>query len=81
MPDNDCFTYRSYLLRLWRHGTQGTWCASLENVRTEQTHHFAGADELWAFLQAEMEHECSQKVGLIEPEPVGVPGPPIDDGY
>ena len=44
----------SYLVRLWRDGRQSGWRASLQQVRTGQTHHFARPEALWAFLQAEM---------------------------
>jgi hypothetical protein len=50
---NDVRT-ESYLLRLWRNSGHSGWRASLQQVRTGQTHHFARPEALWAFLQAEM---------------------------
>ena len=35
-------------------GPNHTWRASLQQVRTGETHHFARPEALWAFLQAEM---------------------------
>ena len=50
---NDVRT-ESYLVRLWRDSRHSGWRASLQQVRTGQTHHFARPEALWAFLQAEM---------------------------
>ena len=50
---NDVRT-ESYLVRLWRDSRHSGWRASLQRVRTGQTHHFARPEALWAFLQAEM---------------------------
>jgi hypothetical protein len=50
---NDVRT-ESYLLRLWRDSRHSGWRASLQQVRTGQTHHFARPEALWAFLRAEM---------------------------
>ena len=50
---NDVRT-ESYLVRLWRNSRHSGWRASLQQVRTGQTHHFALPEALWAFLQAEM---------------------------
>ncbi len=55
--------YRSYLVRLWRHNPQGQWLASVQEVRTGATQHFAQPEKLWAYLQAEMTGEC------VPPEP------------
>ncbi len=73
MPASDPSAYRSYLLRLWRHSPQDAWRASLQNVSTGQTYHFARAEELWAFLQAVMANECSQETGPAEPDPAEAP--------
>jgi len=66
MPASDSSAYCSYLLRLWRHNPQGAWLASLQNIRTGETRHFAQPEELWAYLQAEMANELSQKASLAE---------------
>ena len=50
---NDVRT-ESYLVRLWCDSRHSGWRASLQQVRTGQTHHFARPEALWAFLQAEM---------------------------
>ena len=61
MPKNDApSTYRSYLLRVWRHGPYEEWRASLQDVRTEQIRYFARPDELWAFMEAEMANKSNQ---------------------
>ena len=54
MTENDEVRTESYLMRLWRDSRQSDWRASLQQVRTGQTHHFARPEALWAFLQAEM---------------------------
>jgi Neuraminidase (sialidase) len=54
MTENDGARTESYLVRLWRDSRQSGWRASLQQVRTGQTHHFARPEALWAFLQAEM---------------------------
>jgi hypothetical protein len=45
--------YHSYLLRLWRTGSQGnaTWRASLESAQTGERHGFADLASLVAFLE------------------------------
>lgn len=40
----------SYLLRLWRGGAGGGWCASLHSVQTGERHMFADVESLLAFL-------------------------------
>lgn len=49
--------YRSYLLRLWRVETGGgtMWRASLETVGTGARHGFAQLQDLYAFLEAEVQ--------------------------
>lgn len=44
--------YRSYLLRLWRPDPDdlSRWQGSLQDTATGEVHHFATADDLWAFL-------------------------------
>ncbi|MFB0535241.1 MAG: hypothetical protein ACETWR_09680 [Anaerolineae bacterium] len=54
MSEVDDVRTESYLVRLWRDGRHSGWRASLQHVRTGQTHHFARAEALWVFLQAEM---------------------------
>jgi hypothetical protein len=45
--------YQSYLLRLWRTGSQGAavWRASLESAQTGERHSFADLASLFAFLE------------------------------
>jgi hypothetical protein len=50
---NDVRT-ESYLVRLWRDSRHSGWRASLQQVRTGETRHFARPEALWAFLEAEM---------------------------
>ncbi|MEZ4869264.1 MAG: hypothetical protein R3C14_48525 [Caldilineaceae bacterium] len=40
----------SYLLRLWRSGTDRAWRASLQSVQTGERHMFADLESLLAFL-------------------------------
>jgi hypothetical protein len=42
--------YQSYLLRVWRDESRGTWRASLQNTATKHIYHFAEVDKLLAFL-------------------------------
>jgi hypothetical protein len=44
--------YHSYLLRLWRDGTQQPWRASLRCSSTGALHHFGKLAYLIAFLEA-----------------------------
>ena len=43
--------YHSYLLRLWRDDTQGSWRASLQSTRTERSRFFADIGQLWDFIE------------------------------
>jgi len=54
MNDGKQDRYHSYLLRLWREGPQAPWRASLQSTATEQLHHFASLEQLWAFLQTRL---------------------------
>jgi len=49
--------YLSYLLRLWWTGSEedGVWLASLTNPFTEERLGFASLEELFAFLQAQLD--------------------------
>jgi len=40
----------SYLLRLWRAGSDGGWRASLQSIPADERHMFADLDSLIAFL-------------------------------
>jgi len=52
--------YLSYLLRLWRVGTEKTtWRASLESPHTGERIGFASLGELFAFLQQQTSDEAS----------------------
>ena len=73
MPASDSSAYCSYLLRLWRHSPQGTWLASLQNIRTGETRHFPHPEELWAYLQAEMADELNQEASPAKPHITGDP--------
>jgi hypothetical protein len=55
--ENDEVRTGSYLVHLWRDSRQSGWRASLQQVRTGQTRHFARPEALWAFLQAEMDED------------------------
>jgi hypothetical protein len=47
--------YRSYLLRLWRVGTEeAAWRASLESPHTGELTGFASLEDLFAFLEREV---------------------------
>ena len=47
--------YRSYLLRLWRVGTEEVvWRASLESSHTGEHIGFASLEDLFAFLEKEV---------------------------
>lgn len=54
MNTQDAATYQSYLLRLWRDNSQSPWRASLQSSATEELQHFLTAEDLWAFLKAQM---------------------------
>lgn len=73
MPKVDDVLAESYLVRLWRDDRHSGWRASLQQVRTGQTHHFARPEALWTFLQAEMAGIDGR---FDRPEPQ----PPHDDG-
>lgn len=49
--------YLSYLLRVWRTGSEGNavWRASLENPFTGERQGFASLKNLFAFLQAQID--------------------------
>ena len=53
--------YLSYLLRLWGagKGTESTWRASLESPMTGERHGFASLNDLFAFLQAQVDGQTS----------------------
>lgn len=44
--------YQSYLLRLWRERAGDPWRATLRSTTTQQVHHFATVEALFAFLDA-----------------------------
>jgi hypothetical protein len=46
--------YQAYLLRLWREGTQTPWRASLQSTSSEEMHHFATLEALFAFLDGRL---------------------------
>jgi len=60
--------YQSYLLRLWRNHPQGPWQASLQSTATEQIQHFAGIDQMWAFLKAQLGLARDDPEALVEAE-------------
>ncbi|MBN2005136.1 MAG: hypothetical protein JXA21_17385 [Anaerolineae bacterium] len=62
MDKNDDMRTESYLLRLWRYGRQSAWRASLRDVRSGETRHFARVEGLWAFLQGVMKGGEKQNV-------------------
>jgi len=51
--------YRSYLLRLWRAGSQGRWVwrASLEDPRSGERKSFADLERLFAFLKQQTDDD------------------------
>ena len=69
----------SYLVRLWRDGRHSGWRASLQQVRTGQTHHFARPEALWAFLQAEMAGVDDRATEPASLETATTPDSPDDD--
>ena len=75
---NDVRT-ESYLVRLWRNSRHSGWRASLQQVRTGQTHHFARPEALWAFLQAEMAGTDGRAAEPASSEAATRPGSPDDD--
>ncbi len=79
MPQDDDIRTESYLVRLWRHGRHSGWRASLRDVRSGETHHFAHPEALWAFLQAEMAWADAQALARLETTPV--PALPSDGGF
>jgi len=59
-------TYRSYLLRLWRDNPAATWRASLQSSSTEEVRKFADAEQMWAYLKAQMGGEKDDLSGVPE---------------
>ena len=54
--------YLSYLLRLWRVGTEmAVWRASLESPHGGGRIGFASLDELFAFLQQQTNHDVEEE--------------------
>jgi hypothetical protein len=69
-------TYRSYLLRLWREDPRAAWRASLQSTASSEVRKFAGVEQLWAFLVAELELDRDGwAAGDRQPGPPE-PGPP-----
>jgi hypothetical protein len=66
MKNPQDLTYMSYMLRLWRDNPRASWRASLQNTATEQMHHFADAEQMWAYLNAQMEAEQDDSPGAPE---------------
>ncbi len=58
----DKYTYRSYLLRLWRRNKQqqSSWYASLEDPETGTRVGFADLQALIAYLEAELNDLAEQ---------------------
>jgi hypothetical protein len=54
MKDARELTYLSYLLRLWRDDPGATWRASLQSAITGEVRKFADAEQIWAYLNAQM---------------------------
>jgi hypothetical protein len=52
-PSIDPERYRSYLLRLWREGSDAPWRCQVQCVGTGEELRFAGLAELFEFLGAE----------------------------
>lgn len=48
-------TYLSYLLRMWRDHQQAPWRASLQSTATGDVRRFGDVEEMWAFLQTQLE--------------------------
>ena len=66
MNDDKQAAYHSYLLRLWREGSQDSWRASLQSTATGQLHHFGDLDRLWAFIQRQLIAEGEAEQGPAE---------------
>lgn len=75
---NDVRT-ESYLVRLWRNSRHSGWRASLQQVRTGETHHFARPEAVWAFLQAEMARANERAAEPADLETATKPDSPDDD--
>jgi hypothetical protein len=62
--------YLSYLLRVWRTGSDesAVWRASLENPFTGERRGFAGLEDLFAYLQAQIDAEAYQPLKENEEE-------------
>jgi len=56
-------TYRSYLLRFWREGPDGSWRILLVNSEDGSRRGFADLDHLVAYLQAQLEQLDSGTAG------------------
>ena len=67
MPRNTAKLIESYLVRLWRDSATSPWRATVHNVRTRQTCHFANPEDLWTYLQAEMTEQDHVTAELANP--------------
>lgn len=66
MNANQPSNYLSYLLRLWRDHPGASWQASLQSASTEKIYQFANAEELWAFLTAQMRLDSDERNDGLE---------------
>lgn len=61
--DTDKFTYRSYLLRLWRRGgAHAFWLVSLENPQSGERLGFPNLQAMMEYLQGELENSNLEDV-------------------
>lgn len=63
--DTDKYTYRSYLLRLWRRSpsSPANWLVSLEDTKTGERTGFTDLNALLQYLQSEIENVQQQLSG------------------
>lgn len=51
--------YQSYLLRIWKEGPDLDWRASVQEIASGETRHFASLDGLLEFLHCQTEARVS----------------------
>ena len=61
--------YRAYLLRIWQvQEIQDTWRVALEDASTRELRGFASLEEVFEFLQREVEGEASEEETDLKPK-------------
>jgi hypothetical protein len=78
MKMSEASHYQSYLLRLWRDNARDAWRASLQSTASEEVFYFAGVEQMWAYLKAQIGDGDESDPGIVPP---GVSEPGTPDGW